>query len=452
MISLQICAKAEYPYTIGELGEATGTIPYGYEDETWKDKLTSYGGQVITYNEIGNPLSYWDGMQFSWQNGRQLSGMRLSDEPSVSYQYNPDGIWIGKTVNDTETSYFVDASGTMQAMKQGVEELVFLYDATGRREGFIWYHEGQKQGTYYYLYNMQSDVIGMVAEDMSPVVTYEYDAWGKLLNVSGEKKDTVGKLNPFRYRGYVYEEESGLYYVSSRYYDPEVGRWINTDAEIASVGSVQGSNLFQYCLNNSLNMSDPTGHWPKWIKKAATWVDNSIIKPIKNFFNPKTNAIGASLQRGYLRGTASLIAGYSEVMIRGQGGKKVIPKSGNASGTIGAFGKISGGNIAGKIGIGNKNTSLSVKGVGDVFTVSGQAGLKYQSGLGITINAKAAIFSGRATTELQLGGWQIEFGVTGDVGAVGAGATIGIFDGAFEMKTEAALGIGGGFVFRIKPN
>ena len=164
----------------------------------------------------------------------------------------------------------------------------------------------------------------MIAEDMSPVVTYEYDAWGKLLSVSGEKKDTVGKLNPFRYRGYVYEEESGLYYVSSRYYDPEVGRWINTDAEIASVGSVQGSNLFQYCLNNSLNMSDPTGHWPKWIKKAATWVDNSIIKPVKNFFNPKTNAIGASLQRGYLRGTASLIAGYSEVMIRGQGGKKVI--------------------------------------------------------------------------------------------------------------------------------
>ena len=63
-----------------------------------------------------------------------------------------------------------------------------------------------------------------------------------------------------------------------------------------------------------------------------------------------------------------------------------------------------------------------MKGVGDVFTVSGQAGLKYQSGLVITINAKAAIFSGRATTELQLGGWQIEFGVTGDVGAVGDGA------------------------------
>ena len=166
-----LLAKTEYPYTTGELGEAIGTIPYGYEDETWKDKLTSYDGQAITYDEIGNPLTYRDGMQFSWQNGRQLGGMGLSDETSVSYQYNPDGIRIGKTVNDTETSYFVDASGTMQAMKQGDEELVFMYDATGRREGLIWYHQGQKQGTYYYLYNMQSDVIGMVAEDMSPVVT-----------------------------------------------------------------------------------------------------------------------------------------------------------------------------------------------------------------------------------------------------------------------------------------
>ena len=204
-------------------------------------------------------------MEFSWQNGRQLGGMGLSDETSVSYQYNPDGIRIGKTVNDMETSYFVDASGTMQAMKQGDEELVFMYDATGRREGFIWYHEDQKQGTYYYLYNMQSDVIGMVAEDMNPVVTYEYNAWGKLLSVSGEKKDTVGKLNPFRYRGYVYEEESGLYYVSSRYYDPEVGRFLNADGVISGIGgAIQGYNLFVYCFNNPVNMDDITGHWPSW--------------------------------------------------------------------------------------------------------------------------------------------------------------------------------------------
>ena len=198
-------------------------------------------------------------MEFSWQNGRQLGGMQLSDETAVSYQYNSDGIRIGKTVNDTEASYFVDASGTMQAMKQGDEELVFMYDATGRREGFIWYHDGQKQGTYYYLYNVQSDVIGMVAEDMSPVVTYEYDAWGKLLSVSGEQKDTVGKLNPFRYRGYVYEEEGGLYYVTSRYYDPEVGRFLNIDSMLAGNEDLLSFNLFTYCGTNPVNRIDPTG-------------------------------------------------------------------------------------------------------------------------------------------------------------------------------------------------
>ncbi len=174
----------------------------------------------------------------------------------------------------------------MQAMKQGDEELVFLYDATGRREGFIWYHEGQKQGTYYYLYNMQSDVIGMVAEDMSPVVTYEYDTWGKLLSVSGEKKDTVGKLNPFRYRGYVYEEESGLYYVSSRYYDPEVARWINgddIDVMLNHLGdSLLATNLYAYCLNNPINYHDPDG---KFATVAGTLAWGTAAGG-SNFWNP----------------------------------------------------------------------------------------------------------------------------------------------------------------------
>ena len=103
----------------------------------------------------------------------------------------------------------------------------------------------------------------MVAEDMSPVVTYEYDAWGKLLNVGGEKKDTVGKLNPFRYRGYVYEEESGLYYVSSRYYDPEVGRFLNADDyEILfeDQDNILENNLYTYCFNNPANYEDSNGY------------------------------------------------------------------------------------------------------------------------------------------------------------------------------------------------
>lgn len=108
-------------------------------------------------------------------------------------------------------------------------------------------------------------------------------------------------------------------------------------------------------------------------------------------------------------------------------------------------------NTSAKIGVGNNNTTLSVKGVGDALTVSGQAGIKYKDGLGLTAKAKGSLLSGRARMELEFMKWQIEFGVSGDVGAIGAEATIGIFDGSFKTEVGGALGIGVGFVFRVKP-
>ena len=90
-------------------------------------------------------------------------------------------------------------------------------------------------------------------------------------------------------------------------------------------------------------MIDPSGNWPQWIKDAANWVNNNIIQPFTNFFSPSTNTIGGSFEEGPFIGSGSLTGGYSEIMLRGQGDKKVIPKSGEPSVTVGAFGKISGG-------------------------------------------------------------------------------------------------------------
>ncbi len=198
-------------------------------------------------------------------------------------------------------------------------------------------------------------------------------------------------------------------------------------------------------------MSDPSGRWAQWVKNAANWVNNNVIKPVANFFSPNTNTIAGSFQEGPFIGSGSLTAGYSEIMLRAQGDQKVYPKSGDPSVTVGAFAKISGGNAAGKIGVGNKDSSLSLKGVGDVLTASAQAGLKYQDGFGLMAKAKASVASGRATTELNIFGWQVEFGVSGDFCSVGAEATIGIFDGAFEFSPNVSLGVGGGFIFRVKP-
>lgn len=254
--------KIEYSYTTGKPEKVLKTIEYNYEDPIWKDKMTAYEGQTVTYDGMGNPLSYRDKMQFSWQDGTQLAEVQLKDGTSISYKYNTDGVRIGKTVGSIETSYLVDSFGEMQAMKQGKESLVFMYDAMGRREGFIWYTQDEKQGVYYYLYNMQGDVIGIVASDMTPVVTYEYNSWGKLLNTNGKEADTVGKLNPFRYRGYIYEEESGLYYIASRYYDPETCRFINADdIELLTTTptSLTDKNLYAYCDNNPVVRVDANG-------------------------------------------------------------------------------------------------------------------------------------------------------------------------------------------------
>lgn len=91
------------------------------------------------------------------------------------------------------------------------------------------------------------------------MVSYTYDAWGKVLSVTGTLASTIGTINPFRYRGYYYDRETGFYYLNSRYYDPEVGRFINADAVLGANGGIVGYNLFAYCNNNPVNYSDPSG-------------------------------------------------------------------------------------------------------------------------------------------------------------------------------------------------
>ena len=104
------------------------------------------------------------------------------------------------------------------------------------------------------------------------VVGYTYDAWGRLLTTTGTLKDTLGLHNPLRYRGYVYDRETGLYYVQSRYYNPTIGRWINADSQL-STGDLTGLNLFAYCGNNPVNRTDPTGEaWWHWAVAAVVVV------------------------------------------------------------------------------------------------------------------------------------------------------------------------------------
>ena len=107
--------------------------------------------------------------------------------------------------------------------------------------------------TYYYYYNAQGDVLGLFDKSGAKVVEYVYDSWWKMISTTGSKASTLGAANPFRYRGYYYDGESGLYYLNSRYYDPETGRFVNADGVLGENQDLLGYNLFAYCSNNPVN-------------------------------------------------------------------------------------------------------------------------------------------------------------------------------------------------------
>ena len=229
-----ILSKTEYAYTTGSLGAAVRTIPYGYDDATWSDLLTSIDGQSLTADEIGNLLS--DGTwTYTWQHGRQLAGMSKSGQ-TITYGYDSDGKRITKTVNGTAYNYHYLGDQLVE-LTWGSNKLHFTYDSTGPLSVNC-------NGTeYFYVKNAQGDVTGLVNASGTRVVTYTYDAWGNPLTTTGSLATTLGAQNPLRYRGYVYDTETGLYYLQSRYYNPGWGRFINADSLIDNRG-VHTQNVF----------------------------------------------------------------------------------------------------------------------------------------------------------------------------------------------------------------
>ena len=137
----------------------------------------------------------------------------------------------------------------------GTDTLTFSYDADGLMLGVKYNGEN-----YYYIRNLQGDVIGLYDSDGNVVVNYVYDSWGKVISVTGSLAATIGVINPIRYCGYYYDTETGLYYLQSRYYNPEWCRFINSDELFIAGDSLTGANMFVYCFNNPVMYFDPNGY------------------------------------------------------------------------------------------------------------------------------------------------------------------------------------------------
>ena len=286
-------ATRQFTYTYDTFGnlrassDGTVTHTYTYGDSDWKDLLTAYDGHTITYDAIGNPLTYHDGTSFTWRNGRQLASLTKNNQ-ATTYQYDPDGLRTKKLLpNGNYTEYYwqdgrliaerVYTSGA--GTSDDTNEIhIFSYDESGAPIGI---RIGSTD--YYYGRNAQGDIEALYEWKVTPggdeyaglVATYEYDPWGKLLAVKDADGNAITSSghaaikNPLRYRGYYYDIDSGFYYLQSRYYDPQIGRFISVDNQISN-SDLASMNLFAYCGNNPVNRNDPTGEaWWHWAIGAA---------------------------------------------------------------------------------------------------------------------------------------------------------------------------------------
>ena len=224
----------------------------------WKDVLRSVEVNGITYNisydGSGNPIRYNNGsaeLDMSWTNGRQLSYVGCYDEQwQVAYYYDANGIRASK-YDDGIWHTYITQNGKVVRETIGsgntAKTLDFIYDESGRPFALIYKNGTATPETYYYILNMQGDVVKLVhyipGFEYVEAATYTYDAWGNILSSSG----SMAAINPLRYRGYYYDTETGFYYLQSRYYDPVNHRFINADSFASTGQSFIGTNMFAYC-------------------------------------------------------------------------------------------------------------------------------------------------------------------------------------------------------------
>ena len=239
------------------------TVLYSY-DAAWKDKLTAVGGQSITYDAQGNPTCYL-GHALSWEKGRQLKSF-----DNIQYTYNANGIRTSKTVNGVKHTYLLDGTKILRET-WGEHTLLPLYDNEESVCGIVY-----NDVSYYFLKNLQGDIISITDADAQVVAKYRYDAWGVCTVAEDTTECGIASINPYRYRGYYYDAEIGLYYVSSRYYDPEIGRFLNADEAIMlflGQEEILGNNLFSYCENCPTTNVDLWGYVKINIKWLGTAID-----------------------------------------------------------------------------------------------------------------------------------------------------------------------------------
>ena len=377
-------SRKTYDYTEGTLQTIKKNETFTYRSDGWKDQILSWNGYRYTYDAGGNP-TLLRGVPLTWGEGCRLKKVSLS-WGTVDFAYDSDGKRVKKISGNTETKYYYNGSilsglvrttaGSTGTTKTTVQ---FVYDAEGKP--FMLRFNGKTD--YFYLYNGLGDVVGLVDSSNQVVVRYQYNSWGKVTSTQDTSGVSLATLNPFRYRKYVYDPETGLYCLGSRYYDPEVGRFVNADdfeTLTYQMDSVQGKNLYQYCFNNPINMQDEDGGWPKWVTEVAIGIGAIVIGAA---------AVAATAATGGIAAT---------FVVAATAGVKTAAISGAIGAVVGASTSVVGNRIS--TGSWKNSTQIALKGAVDGFasgfmTGGIMAGASQVVSSGFKVAAKASVKAGK---------------------------------------------------------
>ena len=272
--------KKEYAYTAGDLPSSPLiTHTYSYSS-TYPDRLISFDGQTISYDNVGNPILY-RGKSLSWIKGSLLSQV-IDGSNYIDFDYDGLNQKISKSTNNGTTDYaYIDSQLIIEY--RGNKTIKYLYSHQGVI-GFVLSGYGSSlnlNGIYLYEKNIQQDIIAIRNINNSIVARYHYDAWGnhKVYKPDGTEETStsfIGNINPIRYRSYYYDTDLKMYWLTTRYYDPEVGRFISPDHySYLDYKKLHGINLYAYSRNNPVMYCDPTGH--SWLLVLAVVVVGALL-------------------------------------------------------------------------------------------------------------------------------------------------------------------------------
>ena len=285
-----ITERKEYAYTTAEQLDnetATATKEYVYRTSGWKDQLLSYDGESIVYDASGNPTTY-RGATLGFEAGRRLkSYKKAGDANAYEFTFDCRGVRKSKKTKDADGhdktwSFYYDEDGKLWGETKSEKVLqgnfgIQLWTDKITKIGFFHLNSGLAGFTlsrqtgiadavkadYIYRKNALGDIDGIFDTDMNLIGEYVYDAWGNCtIEATGADNIEIMETNPFRYRGYYWDKELNLYYLQTRYYDPQTGRFINADNVgygLTQFELLNGLNLYSYCLNNPIGYTDESG-------------------------------------------------------------------------------------------------------------------------------------------------------------------------------------------------